>query len=220
MAVIAVTGLRVEAEIARKAGLSVICAGGVPARSTAALAQAMAVAAPRGLVSFGIAGGLAPGLAPGAVVLAGAVVAADGTRHSVDAAWRARAQERLGVLAGDIFGGAAIVAAASEKAALHVRTGAVAVDLESAIVAEAASRAGLPFIVIRAIADPAERDLPPAASIRLKPDGRPDLRAILHAVLIEPGQIAALIRLARDTRRALRALSRAVVAAGPLLSAP
>jgi len=66
----------------------------------------------------------------------------------------------------------AIAAAATAKAALHARSGAVAVDLEARSVAGAASRAGLPFLVIRAIADPAEHDLPPAASARLKPDGR------------------------------------------------
>jgi adenosylhomocysteine nucleosidase len=220
MAVIAVTGLRAEADIVRKAGLPVVCAGGNPAHTTAALGQAIGGLVPSGLISFGIAGGLAPGLVPGTLVLASAVVAADGTRRPVDAAWRARVQGRLGALDGDVFGGSAIVAAAAQKAALHARTGAVAVDLESAVVAEAASRAGLPFLVMRAIADPAERDLPPAASARLKPDGRLDLRAVFGSVLMEPGQIAALIRLAHDTRNALRALGRAMSAAGSLLSAP
>jgi O-acetyl-ADP-ribose deacetylase (regulator of RNase III) len=121
---------------------------------------------------------------------------------------------------GDIFGADALVMASAAKALLHARNGAIAVDLESAIVAQVASRARLPFIVLRAIADPAERGLPPAASARLKPDGRPDLRAILHSVLMEPRQIRALIGLAGDTRRALRALARAVAVSGPLLGAP
>ncbi len=230
MAIIAVTGLQVEAAIARKAGFAVVCAGGLPAHTAATLGQAIgaqtsAGGAASGLLSFGIAGGLAPGLAPGPLVLADAVVASDGTRYPVDAAWRRRLQGRLGavdggVLGGDVFGGDAIVAAAAEKAALHARVGAIAIDLESAVVARAASRAGLPFIVLRAIADPAERTLPTAASARLKADGRPDLRAIFDAVLMEPRQIAALIRLARDTRKALRALTRAVSATAELLAQP
>jgi hopanoid-associated phosphorylase len=220
LAVIAVTGLRVEAEIARKAGFSVVCAGGIPAHTAAALGQAIGGSAPSGLVSFGLAGGLAPGLAPGTLLLPAAVIGASGTRHPVDAAWRARLRERLGTAACDILGGDAIVTTAAAKAALHARSGAVAVDLESAIVAQAAARAGLPFVVLRAIADPAERDLPPAASVRLKPDGRPDLRVIFHAVLMEPGQIAALIGLARDTRMALRALTRAVADCAAVLAAP
>ncbi len=146
MAIIAVTGLRAEARIAQRAGLSVVCAGGMPAHTAAALGQA-------------IGGG-----------------------------------------------------------ALHARTGAVAVDLESAVVALAAAEAGLPFLVLRAIADPAERGLPAAARIRLKPDGAPDLGKILASLLVGPGQIGALIRLADDTRRALRTLSRAIAAARPLLA--
>jgi adenosylhomocysteine nucleosidase len=220
MAVIAVTGLHVEAEIARKAGLMTVCAGGIPAHTAAALGQAVAATRPSGLVSFGIAGGLAPGLRPGTLLLPGAVIAGDGTRWSVDAAWRARLRQRIEAAEGDVLGGDAIIVDAAAKALHHARGGAVAVDLESAMVAEAAARAGLPFVVLRAIADPAERGLPPAAALRLKPDGRPDLRAVFHSVLMEPAQIGALLRLARDTRRALRALTRAMELVGALLVAP
>jgi adenosylhomocysteine nucleosidase len=220
MAVIAVTGLRIEGEIARKAGLAVICAGGIPAHTAAALGQAIGATRPSGLISFGIAGGLAPGLAPGTIMLPATVIAGDGIRHPVDATWRARLRERVAAADGDILGGNAIVTAHAAKAALYAQSGAIAVDLESATVAAAASRAGLPFIVLRAIADPAERGLPPAARLRLKPDGRPDLRAVFHSVLMQPAQIPALIGLARDTRRALRALARAVELSRGLLAAP
>lgn len=220
MAIIAVTGLRVEAEIARKAGLSVVCAGGIPAHTAAALGQAIGSLAPAALMSFGISGGLVPRLAPGTLILADAVLTTGGGRSPVDAAWRARLQAKLGAESGDVLGGDAIVTSAAAKATLHAQGGAIAVDLESAVVAEAAGRAGLPFVVLRAIADPAERDLPPAAGLRLKPDGRPDLRAVFHSMLMEPAQIGALIRLARDTQKALRALTRAVAILGPLLSGP
>jgi len=201
--------------------LSVVCAGGIPAHTAAALGQAIGGRAPSGLISFGISGGLAPGLTPGTLILADGVLTADGARHPVDAAWRARLQAKIGaVLGGDVLGGDAIVTAAAAKATLYAQGHPVAVDLESTVVAEAAERAGLPFLVIRAIADPAERGLPPAASLRLKPDGRPDLHAVFRSVLTEPAQIAALVRLARDTRHALRALTRAVATLGPLLSAP
>lgn len=221
MAIIAVTGLRAEAVIARKAGFSVLCAGGNPAYTEAMLAQAVGSGKASGLLSFGIAGGLAPGLVPGSLVAASAVIASDGARHPVDAIWHARLRNHLGEVAeGAVFGADAIVTTAIEKAAIHARAGALAVDLESAVVARAAARAGLPFMVIRAVADPAERGLPAAAGIALTADGRPDLRAIFHSVLMEPGQIGALIRLARDTRRALGALTRAAAVSAPLLAAP
>jgi hopanoid-associated phosphorylase len=220
MAVIAVTGLRAEARIARRAGFSIVCAGGIPAHTAAALGQAVGGGAATGLVSFGISGGLAPGLAPGTLIRARAVIAADGTRYPVDEIWRAGLPEWPGTVDGDVAGSDAIIGTAAAKAALRAQTGAIAVDLESTVVAQAAARAGLPFIVIRAIADPAERDLPAAAYVRLTPDGAPNLGKILASVLGEPGQIAALIRLARDTSLALRALNRAVAAARPVLIAP
>jgi adenosylhomocysteine nucleosidase len=220
MAVIAVTGLRTEARIARRAGFSIVCAGGIPAHTAATLGQAVGGGGATGLVSFGISGGLAPALAAGTLVCARAVIAADGTRYPVDEGWRARIPEWSGALDGDVFGSDAIVGTAAEKAALHARTGAVAVDLESAVVAQAAALAGLPFIVVRAIADPAERDLPPAAYIRLTPDGAPNLGKILASALGGPGQIAALIRLSRDARLAFRALTRAVSAARAVLLVP
>ena len=221
MAIVAVTGLRAEALIARKAGFSMLCAGGNPAYTEAMLGQAVGGGKASGLLSFGIAGGLAPGLAPGTLVLASAVIASDRTRHPVDEIWRARLHDRLGAaVEGDVFGADAIVADRVEKAALHARSAALAVDLESAVVARAAERVGLPYLVIRAIADPADRTLPPAACIALTSDGRPNLRAIFHSVLMEPRQIGALVRVARDTRRALQALTGAAATAAPLLAAP
>jgi adenosylhomocysteine nucleosidase len=219
MAVIAVTGLRAEARIARRAGLSIVCAGGVPARTAAALNEAIDNGV-TGLVSFGMCGGLAPALASGTLVCARTVIAPDGTRYPVDEAWRARITGLVETVEGDVLGSDAIVGTADEKAVLHARTGAIAVDLESAVVAEAAARKGLPFIVIRAIADPAECDLPSAAHIALTPDGAPDIGGILASVLREPSQISGLVRLAREARLALRALARAIAAAGSVLLAP
>jgi len=179
----------------------VICAGGIPAHTAAMLGQAIGSNVPSGLLSFGIAGGLAPRLAPGTLVLADAVIASDGTRHPVDAhgapcrgdlstPWRAMSSAAMRSPPPRPRRRRFMRAAAPSPSISKARSSA-----------GAASRAGLPFLVIRAIADPAEHDLPPAASARLKPDGRPDLRAVFHFVLMEPGQIAALIGLAFDTRR-------------------
>ena len=219
MAVVAVTGLRAEARIARRAGLSIVCAGGVPARTAAALNAAIDNGV-TGLVSFGMCGGLAPSFQPGTLVCARAVIAPDGTRYPVDEAWHARMPALAETVEGDVFGSDGIIGTAAEKTALHARTGAIAVDLESAVVAEAAAHTRLPFIVIRAIADPAERDLPSAAHIALTPDGAPDIGGIVASVLREPSQLIELVRLARDARLALRTLARAVAAAGSVLLAP
>jgi hypothetical protein len=89
--------------------------------------------------------------------------------------------------------------------------------MESHWVARVAAEHGLPFAVLRVVVDPADRALPPAACLELAEGGRVRRRALLRAVLAEPAQIAALVRLAIDARRALRSLSggRRKLGAGP-----
>jgi nucleoside phosphorylase len=157
------------------------------------------------LISFGIAGGLAPGLKPGTLVVATEVIAGDGRRYP------AMDVTALGseVIRAPVFGGKVIVSRSEAKQELYHRTGAVAVDLESAEVARLCADAGAPLAVIRAIGDPAERDLPPAALVGLRPDGGVDIQAVLRSVLRSPSQIPALLMVALDTRRALAALGQA-----------
>jgi adenosylhomocysteine nucleosidase len=213
MPVAAVTGLAAEATIARRTGLRAVAGGGDAGRTAAAIRQLIGEGV-TGLVSFGICGGLDPALTSGAVVLPRWIQSDDGTRHPVDAAWHAAL---AGVLqsaeiwpaTGDLFGGSAVVDTAPRKAALFRRSGAVAVDLESHLVGEAAEAAGIPFIVLRTVADAAGRSLPPAVLVGLDANGRPALGRVLASILRQAGQIPALLRAAFDTRRALQALSHA-----------
>ena len=62
------------------------------------------------------------------------------------------------------------VSSVAEKRSLHQRTGASTVDMESASVGAKAAEANIPFIVIRAAADPAERALPQSALVGLAPN--------------------------------------------------
>jgi len=217
--VLAVTGLAAEARIAARAGLVPICVGGSPERTEAALRHAIGEGV-TGIVSFGIAGGLAPELAPGALILASAVLCADGSRLETSPRWRDRVRRHIPAVAGDVAGSGAVIATAAEKAALRRRTGAVATDLESAVVAGAARGTGLPFIILRAVADSAERDLPLAALIPLTGKGRPALPKIIASIGRDPGQIGNLFSVALDTRRALRALAEAVDRAGSAIASP
>ena len=162
------------------------------------------------LVSFGIAGGLAPALAPGAVLLPNAVHTHKGEAIEVDKSWHGFIAAKLGMVAsGIILGAAAIVASAADKHALFHASGAVAADLESGPIARAASAAKIPFIVLRAIADPGERNLPAAAMLGLDDKGRVALRPVLRSILRQPNQIRGLIQVSRDTNRAFDTLRNA-----------
>jgi adenosylhomocysteine nucleosidase len=224
MSIGAICGLRAEAIVAGQLGL-VAEPGGGGVRETEAAIERVLAGGVRALVSFGIAGALAPTLARAALVLPAVLRSSDGGAHWVDLEWHARLvaaarSKNLAFAVGGMLSSDAIVATAAEKAALYRATGAIAVDMESRLVAAAAARAQLPFIILRAIADPAARDLPTAARIPLREDGRADLAAVFASLVKEPSQIPALLELAGETAAALWALFRGGRALGPALIAP
>src|SRR6266851_4925907 len=205
--VLCTSGLAAEAKVARAAGFQVIVGAGDPERTTALVEAAIRQA--KCLISFGIAGGLAPHLRSGDVILSGEVI-------GTDRRWRANERiqkeirdlaRRIGAAEGPVLGAGDLLATEEGKAQAWRDTGALAVDMESAIVARVAESAGIPFLVLRTIADPATRELPSAALIPLSEDGTPALGRVLGDVLRRPRQIAALWGRARETRRALVALS-------------
>ncbi len=125
---------------------------------------------------------------------------------------RARA---LGLAAdeGDLLGLAAIAMTSLEKAKLRTQSGAVAIDLESHIVdRRGGASARWPFLVLRAVCDPARFALPPAAVVGLDAAGRAAPGPVLPSLLRRPGQMGALLRLARHSRAALKSLARAAAA--------
>ena len=205
--VLCTSGLAAEARIARAAGFQVIVGAGDPDR-TAKLVEA-AIREAKCLISFGIAGGLAPHLRAGDVVLSAEVIGDDRRWRAGDAFHRRVADlaQRIGAAQGPVLGSSVLFATEDNKARAWRDTGALAVDMESAIVARAADAAGIPFLVLRTIADPATRELPSAALIPLTRQGNPALLQVLRDVARRPQQIGALCGLARETRRALGALA-------------
>jgi adenosylhomocysteine nucleosidase len=105
-----------------------------------------------------------------------------------------------------VLGAQIIVATKADKRRAWQETGAIAVDLESVVVARAAAALGIPFLVLRAIADPATRALPPAALLPLADDGTLDVRRVLGSVMRRPQQLPSLLAVAREALQALEAL--------------
>ncbi len=196
-----VTGLAAEARLLRKLPVKIAIGGG-SAQGAVAAAESLISQNAIGLISFGLAGGLAPALPPGTIIIPNAVIS-DDVHYDCDA-------ELLKLLGGGthslLLAGFNIAASVTEKAALYRTTNAVALDLESGAVAAVAAKHGLPFAVLRTIADPAGRDLPEAALLALDAQGRIALRPILRSLFRRPSQILQLIELARDAATARKAL--------------
>lgn len=203
---IVVVGLAFEARIAAGPGIRVVCSG--DGRNLAhALEQSIALGR-CGLVSFGVAGGLAGHLKSGSCIVASEIVA-DGERLPTNQAWSQRLMRALpSAHYGALVGVNAPVAHPREKRALHAETGAIAVDMESHIVARAAVAHGLPMIAIRVVTDPAQRALPQSALVAVRPDGSTDVGAVVRALARRPQELPALLRTALDARAARAGLLR------------
>lgn len=200
------TGLQAEAKIARRAGFAAVVGGGDHRRTVQVVEEAASQA--ECLVSFGIAGALAPGLQPGDIVLSTEVVDDDRRWLSSDTLRPliAALVPQIGAREGAVLGARIALASEDDKRRAWQETGAVAVDLESVVVARSAAALGIPFVVLRAIADTATRELPPAALVPLRPDGKPMLGQVLASVMRRPQQLPSLLGVAREARQALAAL--------------
>ncbi|GAB5374676.1 MAG: hypothetical protein AcusKO_11380 [Acuticoccus sp.] len=215
-AVLVISGLAAEARIAGGAGVVTVAA------PPAALSDKLTTVERDGIgaiVSFGLAGGLAPALAAGDLLIADAV-AAGTVVHPCDTASVARLTLRMAghgmaLRRGRLAATDTPVMSPKAKAALAASADAVAVDTESQHAAALAARWGVPLVVLRAIADPADAALPPLAVRAIGPDGRLDFRAIAGELVRRPGQIGALPATGRQSARAFGTLRRVRAVLGP-----
>jgi adenosylhomocysteine nucleosidase len=194
-------GFAAEARVARLSGWRVAVGGGTALGATLAARQLIASGA-TGIVSFGFAGGLDPALPSGILIIAEAV-AAYGRVWPTDSALSARLGGTTGHLC---LGSDRAVASTDEKRRLNRETGAATVDMESGAIAKVATEARVPFAVLRAICDPADRALPPAALVALDAMGRLTVQRMAMSILTSPRQVVSLLDLARDAAAARRAL--------------
>jgi len=205
MTVLVAVGMRSEAALLPP-GVRAVVGGGDPARLRRMLEAAAEGAT--AVLSFGIAGGLDTALKSGALVVA-TRVRAPGGAWPADLAWSAALVRASGARFGVVAGANAVVSAPDAKRSLRLMTDAIAVDLESAVAGAFAASRGLPFAVLRAVADTADEVLPRAAAVGLSPAGRPAPGRVAIALLRRPGELPALVQVAKRSRTALDALAKA-----------
>ena len=188
---------------------SLLALSGIGRAAASAAAQALVDAGVSALMTFGLAGGLDPALKSGSVVIPCELLSTDGTRYAACRAWRERVAAAVNPLCavteGNLLTSAHAIETPADKAAAFRDTGAAAVDMESAVVAEIAVKHNLPVIAVRVIADTAADRLPRAV-VAASTAGRLQFARLIGGLLLAPHEIAALIRLAQRYRIAMRSL--------------
>jgi hypothetical protein len=99
-----------------------------------------------------------------------------------------------------------VIASAREKAELHRTTGADAVEMEAAAIAERAESWKVPFRAIRVVSDSAEESLPLDFNRMRDADGRFSRARIVGAALRHPSVFPRLLRLDQRSKLAAEAL--------------
>ena len=189
--------------------LLVAYSGAGPTNATAA-AELLVAKGARRLISWGCAGALAASLKPGDLILADKLIDAENNEMAINADWHSDANHLLTkfvvVTRGCLAESVSIVSTSTDKKHLHSLTGAVALDMESIAVAKVAKQYTLPFLVIRAIVDPVEMNLPLAINHSLNDQGEIELKKLLAFLFLHPAELPGLIKLGLNFNAAKKTL--------------
>jgi adenosylhomocysteine nucleosidase len=155
-----------------------------------------------GLVSIGFCGALDPALKPGDIVVAHALSVP--RSHSCE---RLTGLSRVPHQTGLLLSLDHVVTTSAEKSALREKTNAIAVEMESATVAQRADEWHVPFYAIKAVTDTASESFPLDFNQLRDPAGRFSRTRILAAALRRPAKsLPALLNLNQRCNAAARAL--------------
>lgn len=165
------------------------------------------------VISAGVCGALAPELKAGDMILPESVIGVAGERLNVTAGPHAAAVKLApGARTGLLLTSPEVLGSPEAKAERFGATGAVAVDLESAIILAWALRQGCPSLVVRAVSDRAGQRLPAELVELVTGEGRLKAGRALAMALTHPGTIPHALLLQRGTRRALKSVSGLIAA--------
>lgn len=208
--------------------LLVTCSG-TGAQNAQSSAELLVAKGATQLISWGCAAALEPSLKSGDLTLADRLLDADDNEIAVSPDWHrytknllsgdpARTspslpspenRQAIDIQTGLLAESKTLVSSSQEKKQLHSTTSAIALDMESVAIAKIAHRHKLPFLAIRAIADPANMDLPKAVAYAMNDQGDIILGRLLLFLALHPLELPGLIKLGLHFNKAKRSLKRA-----------
>jgi nucleoside phosphorylase len=212
--------LRFERAALRRCGIArharLVCCGPGAAAVGAWAHGSAAPPAGTTVILAGVAGSLREAMPVACAFVASAVVDEQGRRFSPTLPWRSAA-----VRSALITSVAATLCDAAAKESCARRRGADLVDRESGAFAEAGTRRGWRWAVVRGVSDGPKARLPREIDAWLDGRGRARLARILLEVLRRPGTARVILRLRRDGTTAMRHVAEAIEALlGAAIEAP
>jgi adenosylhomocysteine nucleosidase len=177
------------------------------------------------LISWGCAGALDNSLKPGDLNIPEILIAENKQQYATDAAWHRRVinvlENYCPILSAPLCESRKIISSSENKITLNKQNASIAIDMESVAIAKIAAAAAIPFLAIRAIADPADMDLPRAVVFALNNEGEIEIKKLLFFLICHPLDIPGLIKLGmhfNTAKNKLKLIARhlpAIIASNP-----
>ena len=166
------------------------------------------------LLSAGFCGGTGPEVNVGDLVVGSRVVGNTGTFPAdpslLDSATRALKAISLPFHTGAILTVDQVVSPIHQRERGRRGIGVLAVDMESAYLAEWAEQQGIPFLTIRVVSDTPAEPWATEGALFIKPDGRLKPGALFAHLLRHPSSISRIVSLARKLRGATAHLTKGI----------
>jgi len=164
------------------------------------------------MLVVGIAGGLSHELEAGSLLIARSVIDTSRSAEAPrpDPEWFDRGVALGGVRAGTVLTSREILCDASAKARARSEWAGddlAVVDLESAAYAQVAAENGVRFLVVRAVSDTADEDLPFDLNSCVDATGRVSRTRVVGRALLHPAAIGSLWRLRARVAKCAEALA-------------
>ena len=184
---------------------------GIGAERAKRAAERMLDAGMEILISWGTAGALVNDIQPGDLIIPETIIANGGKIYQTAKYLRISIVHQLRDCPGNIFLGQLadsiyVLTNIAAKTSLHRHSGSLAVDMESAAIAEVAARHEVQYVAIRAITDSVEMALPDELMNFINAYGQVRFRKLFATLLAHPGHISHLLKLTAGFRAATKTL--------------
>ncbi len=192
----------------------IACCSGIGPKQSAASTSKLLESGAEGIILWGTCVALVSALKPGMLVIATGIQAEQGTiyRTQPDSGYLETALSgKLEIKTENLAESSILLCSPKEKKDLAIKTNAVAAEMEGASVAVICRNAGIPFIMIKAVLDTYEMELPGWMPAAIRADGSIPASKLISTLIQHPRDIFKLIKIGKCYKKALLALNDAAL---------